>query len=235
MNVREMQIEFERRVQITSPDLLVDNKLKSSDTLAFLNAGQNRYVKLVFNQKDEIIDSTRSHKRNADSIKSLLVQKKLTTATYTASGHSRFELPSVANEEYFLYVSSTSNISGTYLNLTSPYEIENRMIDPEQLVKYTKTFDNDPIITIPGILLMSDQQTKLNYAVVAVDSHTIINSLLLNYYRKPLKMALRTSTNVVTTCELPDSTHNEIIDLAVEMFINETKYRLAQRPNNQQS
>nr|DAD56657.1 MAG TPA: hypothetical protein [Caudoviricetes sp.] len=48
MTVREMQIEFERRVRLISPDLIAENKLSSDTIFSFLNAYTERFVKLNY-------------------------------------------------------------------------------------------------------------------------------------------------------------------------------------------
>ena len=52
------------------------------------------------------------------------------------------------------------------------------------------------------------------------------------YLVKPLRF---NTTDGASKCELPESIHSEIVDLAVNMFITEGKYRLqVKQPNNQQ-
>ena len=68
------------------------------------------------------------------------------------------------------------------------------------------------------------------YLEVVVDSFTTLNSIILTYYRKPLRF---NTTNGASKCELPESVHSEIVDLAVNMFITEGKYRLQTKSSNQ--
>ena len=72
--------------------------------------------------------------------------------------------------------------------------------------------------------------TKYNYIEVAVDAYTTLGNVTLTYYRKPLRF---NTTTGASKCELPESVHSEIVDLAVNMFITEGKYRLQTKPSNQ--
>jgi len=74
--------------------------------------------------------------------------------------------------------------------------------------------------------------TKYNYIEVAVDAYTTLGNVTLTYYREPLRF---NTTDGASKCELPESIHSEIVDLAVNMFITEGKYRLqVKQPNDQQ-
>lgn len=223
MQAKEMQIEFERRVQIISPDLLIDNKLNSDTIFSYLNAAQDRYVTLNYINDDQLLEDTNIFNRNVEAVKTLYVEKKLLSSGTTTQGFMRFRLPYDTKEEYFLYSSSVSEVTGTYKQLSSTIVIANKLIKPQDLPKYTTTAYNTPIIRQPGCVVMSDATTKYTYLVVATDKYTKINSLLLYYYRRPLKF---NTTDGIKKCELPESVHSELVDMAVEMFITEGKYRL---------
>ena len=72
----------------------------------------------------------------------------------------------------------------------------------------------------------------LHISLPEVDAYTTLGNVTLTYYRKPLRF---NTTDGASKCELPESIHSEIVDLAVNMFITEGKYRLqVKQPNNQQ-
>lgn len=238
MTAREMQIEFERRLGLINPDLSVAEKPSSDTIFAFLNAAQDRKVEMEHLRDDQTEQGTNTSNRSADSIKSLVIEKELLQSGITSSGMPRFRLPNVSNEEYFLYIDSVSKVSGTYKQYpsTTRVNLENEMVKYDELSKYLATAFNKPIIRKPAVAFMSDSSTKYNYLVVAVDSYTTVHSIVLMYYRRPLRFNTITGGSVISECELPNSVHNEIVDMAVEMFITEAKYRLntKQPDNNQQ-
>ena len=117
-------------------------------------------------------------------------------------------------------------------NLTKPTTSDIEYWLMAGLDKFIKTAYNTPIIRQPAVALVSDPTTKYNYIEVAVDAYTTLGNVTLTYYRKPLRF---NTTNGASKCELPESIHSEIVDLAVNMFITEGKYRLqVKQPNNQQ-
>lgn len=230
MSAKEMQIEMERRIQLISPDLTVDNKPTSEMLFSILNAAQDRFVTINYIGDDQLEVNTHSYNKNIDSIKSLLVEKELTRVSSTPLGFTKFRLPYSPSDDYLLYVKSVSKVSGTYKQLTGDQLIENDLVKYVDLPKYAQTAFNTPIVRKPAVSLMSDVTTKYNYLIVAVDKYTVLNTVILTYYRRPLRFG--TIGNVATKCELPDSTHSEIVDIAVDMFITEGKYKLQTKPKS---
>ena len=223
MDSKNMQIEFERRVQLIDPSLIITNKPSSDLIFSILNEAQDRYVMMNYVGDDQMEAETNVHTRNSDSIKSLLVEKDLTSVGLTSNGFTRYRLPYSTTDEYFLYVHSFSKVKGTYKQYTDFVRVDNQLVKYRDLGKFIKTAYNDPIIRKPAVALVSDPTTKYMYLEVAVDSYTTLGNVTLTYYRKPVRF---NTINGASKCELPESVHSEIVDLAVNMFINEGKYRL---------
>jgi hypothetical protein len=78
MSSKEMQMEFERRLQLISPDLTIENKPNSDLIFSILNEAQDRYVMMNYVGDDQMEVETNTQTRNTDSIKSLLVERELT-------------------------------------------------------------------------------------------------------------------------------------------------------------
>lgn len=218
-----------RRIQLISPDLIIENKPNSDLLFSILNEAQDRYLVMNYVGDDQLETETNSHTKNTDSIKSLLVEKELTATSTTVNGFTRYRLPYLANEEYFLYVHSMSKVKGTYKQLKDFVKVDNQLVKYRDLGKFVKTAYNTPIIRKPAVALVSDPVTKYMYMEVAVDNYTTLGNVILTYYRKPVRF------NVIggaDKCELPESVHSEIVDLAVDMFITEGKYRLQAKQSN---
>lgn len=224
-----MQIEFERRIQLISPDLIVDNKPNSDLIFSILNEAQDRYVMMNYVGDDQMEAETNSHTKNTDSIKSLLIEKELSSSGSTPTGLLRFRLPDTQNEQYFLYVHSLSKVKGTYKQYTNYVLVDNKLVKYRDLSNFIQTAYNTPIVREPAVALISDQTTKYMFLEVAVDKYTTLDKIILTYYRKPLRF---NTTGGATKCELPESVHSEIVDLAVNMFITEGKYRLYTKQAN---
>ena len=225
-----MQAEFERRLQLISPDLIIENKPNSDLIFSILNEAQDRYVMMNYVGDDQMVIDTNTFTRNSDSIKSLLIEKELTSSGITTNGYYRFRLPYSTNDEYFLYVHSTSKVKGTYKQYTTYVNVDNILVKYKDLPKFMKTAFNSPIVRKPAVALVSDPTTKYMYLEVVIDNYTTLSSVVLTYYRKPLRF---NTTTGASKCELPESVHSEIVDLAVNMFITEGKYRLQTKSSNQ--
>lgn len=221
-----MHIEWQRRLQLISPDLLADSKPTSDTAFSFLNGAQDRYVIANYIGDDQTLMDTHSFNRNVDAIKSLLIKKELEPSGTTVDGLVRFELPTEPTQDYFLYVASSSRVTGTYKQLNGTKLITNSLIKYKDLDRYIATAFNNPIIRVPGAILMADENTGVKHIAIAVDAYTQVDSMILTYYRKPLRFNSIPGENVVDKCELPESEHSTIVDMAVEMFITEAKYRL---------
>ena len=114
MDARMMQMEFERRITLMNPNFEIKEKLTSDTIFSFLNAYTERFVRINYLQEDQVADNSRAQKKNADSIKGLIVrglydidQKDINN---TDQFTDRVELP----EDYFLYIRSNSLISKNY-------------------------------------------------------------------------------------------------------------------------
>lgn len=229
MDSRTMQIEFERRIQLIDPQLIINEKPNSDLIFSILNEAQDRYVMMNYVGDDQLEVETNSQTKNTDSIKSLLVEKELTPSSVTINGFTRYRLPYSSTDEYFLYVHSFSKVKGTYKQYKDYVKVDNQLVKYRDLGKFIKTAYNTPIIRQPAVALISDPTTKYMYMEVATDEYTTLGNVTLTYYRKPLRF---NTTNGASKCELPESVHSEIVDLAVNMFITEGRYRLQVKPSN---
>lgn len=229
MDSKSMQIEFERRIQLIDPQLIINEKPNSDLIFSILNEAQDRYVMMNYVGDDQLEVETNSQTKNIDSIKSLLVEKELTPSSVTINGFTRYRLPYSSTDEYFLYVHSFSKVKGTYKQYKDYVKVDNQLVKYRDLGKFIKTAYNTPIIRQPAVALISDPTTKYMYMEVATDEYTTLGNVILTYYRKPLRF---NTTNGASKCELPESVHSEIVDLAVNMFITEGRYRLQVKPSN---
>lgn len=225
-------MEFERRIQLISPDVAIVDKPNSDLIFSILNEAQDRYVIQNYIGDDQLPMATNSFAKNTDSIKSLLIEKEISSSGTTSSNLTRYRLPNEQNNEYFLYVHSLSKVKGTYKQYTDFTLVDNQLVKYKDLSNFITTAYNKPIIRKPAVALISDEHTKDLYLEVAVDSYTTLGNILLTYYRKPLRFGV---TSGINKCELPEMTHDEIVNLAVNIYITEGKYRLQTNPKKQQS
>ena len=91
-------MEFERRLQLISPDLTIENKPNSDLIFSILNEAQDRYVMMNYVGDDQMEIETNTQTRNTDSIKSLLVERELTQSGSTSNDIARYILPNYTFE-----------------------------------------------------------------------------------------------------------------------------------------
>lgn len=242
MTAREMQMEFERRIQLMNPAFELKEKVTSDTIFSFLNAYTERYVRNNYLQEDMVQDGTRAQKKNADALKGLIVRGLFAVensdADNTDKTTDRVSLP----EDYFLYIRSNSLLSKMYkieeeIENENEYVVApNKPIREDDVEKIISTYYNKAIILTPYIVLnagnVTDEAESL-FVNIIHDTYTIIKKLDLVYYRKPKKFDVIgvDGETVLDHCELPENVHMEIVEGAVEMFITEAKYRLAGTSN----
>lgn len=243
MKAREMQVEFERRIQLMNPDFELTEKLTSDTIFSFLNAYCERFVRNNYLQEDMVQDGTRQQKKNADALKGLITRQTLTIATKDSYNTDKTSDRAILPTNYFLYIRSNSLISKNYkldteIALEANYVVTpNKTIREDDIEKIISTYYNKTILRNPYVVLNNGNESDADrelYINIIHDEYTIIKKLDLVYYRKPKRFDVIgvDSLTIFDECELPENVHMEIVEGAVEMFITEAKYRLNMNQNN---
>ena len=243
MKAREMQVEFERRIQLMNPNFELTEKLTSDTIFSFLNAYCERYVRNNYLQEDMVQDGTRQQKKNADALKGLITRQTLVIATKDSNNTDKTSDRSVLPTNYFLYIRSNSLISKNYkldteiLSEADYVVTPNKTIREDDVEKIISTYYNKTILRNSYIVLNNGNESDVDrdlYINIIHDEYTIIKKLDLVYYRKPKRFDVIgvDSLTIFDECELPENVHMEIVEGAVEMFITEAKYRLNMNQNN---
>ena len=245
MDAREMQIAFERKVQLVSPDLALKEKLTSDTIFYFLNAYAERFVRAAYVAEDKLEEDSRTLKKNTDSIRSLITRVSLPVQAKDLDNSDkttdRVELPA----DYFLYVRSNSIISKNYKTETEIANAANYVVTPNNTIReddveaVITTYYNKNILLNPYVVLNQGNNadvTKKGYLNIIHDSYTTIKEVDLVYIRKlkPFNVIGTDDTTILDHCELPENSHMEVVEGAVDMFITEAKYRLNVKPDKEQ-
>jgi hypothetical protein len=253
MTSRQMQMEFERVAQLADPALEVIQKLDSDTIFYFLNLSQERYIKTNFVDKEGLNSNKEWLQKRDDILKNIIKREILLNAvtgtilvaepstpiggntvgsplfpsgtvpassiTITYDLGIRIPLPT----DYYFYLRSNSKVTGTYLDLVTAKWVPNRVISHTDLEKVINSAYNSPILRQPCVLFEENSE-----AVIYKDAYTNIFNVDVTYVRRPKKLTLvvADADTETTTCELSELAHNEIVDLAVNIFIQEAKYRL---------
>lgn len=161
----------------------------------------------------------------------------------------RVQLP----PNYMYYIRSTSEVTSTYKWKTAPEKpygdedshdrkllvTPNKVIKEDEIDRILTTYYNRPILINPYVVLTesqeSDQTTDPSqttdpdnkiYLNVIHDSYTTIKTIDLYYYRRPRRFDVIgvDGKNILDHCELAENVHMEIVELAIQMFLNDTRY-----------
>lgn len=207
-----MQINFERKIMLMDPSLRDAEKLTSDTIFAFLNAAQERYYDQLYQQPDQIESAGRIQFRNSELLKSFIENRGLKDDKYVNDYHTEFELP----DDFGYYIKSSSSVQGTYLNNSNVGLVGNKDIGYDSINTVTPKYFDNRIIRTPYAAI----NTQKDKIMIIHDTYTKVYEVNLTYYRKPKAISL------YQECEFSSIAHQTIVDLAVEIFITESKYRL---------
>jgi hypothetical protein len=225
---RQMQVEFERLIQLINPEYVIEKKIDSDTIFYFLNVAQERFIKQNYLSIDNTRDSYEHLKKNTDSFKSLITTVTTSTAgtVITNQSANSYALPT----NFFLYLRSSCLVTGTYMAITTPALVPNKFVTQEEVENISVSYFNSPILRQPCALL-TDETLDIYH-----DSLTTLTACSITYIRNPLKITHTTAVTDVSTltCELSSNVHQEIVELAVDIFISEAVYRLSSNPRQKQ-
>lgn len=228
MTVREMQMSFDDKLQLVASQHEIDEKPDSFTVINFLKLAEEKYIKENFLSRDAVKENIEAIVKRSASISNLLKRHVETESltpkpAVTVDGGIEFDLP----DDYLYLVHSASYMTNSLKGISTKTWSPNRIIEHIELDKVTNSIYHKPILRKPCVVFEED-----NKVILYKDQDTEIYNLNYVYLRKPLSMSL-TATGINTPagftnrCELNDSTHEEIVELAVTLFIENYKYKLA--------
>jgi len=232
MTVREMQIAFDMHIQLVSMQLEVNEKPDSYTILYFLNRAQENYIKENFLQKGQIRDNIEFLQKRSDVLRNL-IERETGTASATplaateVDGGITLDLPS----NYLYYIQSFSHAESTLASGGNVRQwTPNRVVGHDEVDQITNGLFNRPILRRPCVVF--EQDSKI---VLYKDDDTSVYNIAYTYLRKPLEMSLEatgvnTPVGLTNECELDSYTHQDIVEMAVQMFIEDYKFK-ASRAN----
>lgn len=223
MTQREFQIEFERRLQLMDPNLVIKEKLTSDTIISFINEAIDKFYKTRYSGINFKAQGFEQTQKRIDDLRTLIKNKKYTEGSINKSDRNSYsvELP----EDYVLLLGDTAGIQPS--NLNECWETNER---GEYIIKYTNTLEST-IETLDRQLGNSLSEHKLKYCqarplkliqdnnvILYTDGNYKISEYQITYLAKPSKIDSSNITNLEYT-DLPEHTHMEIVKMAIQIYL----------------
>lgn len=223
MSPRNMQIEFERRLQLMDPNLVIKEKLTSDTIISFINEAIDKFYKTRYSGINFKAQGFEQTQKRIDDLRTLIKNKKYTESLINKGDRNSYsvELP----EDYVLLLGDTAGIQPS--NLNECWETNER---GEYIIKYTDTLEST-IETLDRQLSNSLSEHKLKYCqarplkliqnnnvILYTDGNYKISEYQITYLAKPSKIDSSNITNLEYT-DLPEHTHMEIVKMAIQIYL----------------
>lgn len=223
MTDRGFQIEFERRLQLMDPNLVIKDKLSSDTIISFINEAIDKFYKTRYSGVNFKAQGFEQTQKRIDDLRTLIKNKKYTEGSINKSDRNSYsvELP----EDYVLLLGDTAGIQPS--NLNECWETNER---GEYIIKYTDTLEST-IETLDRQLSNSLSEHKLKYCqarplkliqdnnvILYTDGKYKVSEYEITYLAKPSKIDPSNITNLEYT-DLPEHTHMEIVKMAIQIYL----------------
>lgn len=209
MTISQMQDEFRFRVDKGATQALPDFLEEDIDRL--LNNAQDRFVKTRISRNNFHQRGHEESQKRTDDLRTLVKNLEIVPTVVSASNPKIYKVTlqgTMTNgDTYMAYkrgnakVSSTSCPTATWVpvNLVQIDDLDRVLSDP-----FNKPEINEPVITFEdgGIYIYADSTFS-------------VSMFRLTYIKLPVQMNVFDEVD----CELPEHTHTEIIDIAVELAL----------------
>lgn len=240
---RQLGIEFERRLQQISPDFEITNKLDTDTIYSFLNEYQYKYINDLFLLEDQINNGSKSVNKINDTIKNLITHKTISVPDRNPDTDKYCEVFKLPNDYYF-YIRSTSIIDKHYKTsqkLEHMVYAPNVMIKQSEVTNVINSYCNDGGIIRKPLVVLESTQKGSPYIKVIHDRYTHLDAIDLVYCRQPYNFNVlnyddedKSDGATHSYCELPYSCFNELVEGAIQLYIQQYKYAL-QKSNKTES
>lgn len=223
MTDRGFQIEFERRLQLMDPNLVIKDKLSSDTIISFINEAIDKFYKTRYSGVNFKAQGFEQTQKRIDDLRTLIKNKKYTEGSINKSDRNSYsvELP----EDYVLLLGDTAGIQPS--NLNECWETNER---GEYITKYTDTLEST-IETLDRQLSNSLSEHRLKYCqarplkliqdnnvILYTDGKYKVSEYEITYLAKPSKINSSNITNTEYT-DLPEHTHMEIVKMAIQIYL----------------
>lgn len=208
MTEREFQISFERKLSTMLPEYNVNMKLNSDTIFYYLNRGKDEYVKQLFRgfqQNQEITDKLRT-----------LVEKSIYTKSDFKVDNNRWYTNYPNN---YLFALGEETYIDIYSNACPLLVVRTRDVLEATIETVDRILEN----SLSEYHLHHNQARPVrlyteNKIVLITDGNYGITKYILTYLRPAYDLGNDLNKEYL---ELPEVTHQEIVDMAVDIYMSE--------------
>lgn len=234
MDSRTMLITFEELLRNVNPDLEFDTNIDTDVVFTFLTRAQEEYITQNFLLGDNIVDNINSIRKRSDVLRNTIKRADIRTISSANQLDDGGYLATIDATDYWMFLSGVLINAGLPTNNkgSSITAVDFELLNHYDISKKIRTVNNEPVVkNIPIVLEGETEITGSKYGQFvfylgkeyedAIGGASIANSSCNIIY-----LAHPPAITTAQDCILAASTHNDIVKMAVNIFIREYKYSI---------